>query len=108
MPLLLPATLFLVIAAPGAAPPGVTIELPASLSHDEAHFLLAEVRAEALDICRRENRHGAMAARSTRLCAADLVHRTVEAANRAALTEVHGESSRWRNCPNMPDQQEGR
>lgn len=101
MSLLLPATLFLAIAAPGAAAPGITIELPASLSHDEAHILLAGVRAGALDICRRENRHGAMAARSTRLCTADLVRRTVETANRPALTEVHEESSRRTECPNM-------
>jgi len=108
MSLLLPATLLLAISAPGATgtAPGLTIELPAIFSHGEAHVLLADIRSDAFDICRRENRHGAMAARSARLCASDLVGRTVAAAHRPVLTEVHRESTGQRNCPNMPERGE--
>jgi hypothetical protein len=73
------------------------------LTEDTAQTRLDRLEQRVRTVCRRANRHGAMAAQGTRLCIRDTLDRAVSASGDACLQAVHARaplSVRQASCDN--------
>jgi len=76
-------------AAADQSAKSVALDRAALGDPEKAERALDAIERAALDVCRAENRHGAMSARGVRVCVADTVARAVQAVDAPALTRLH-------------------